>query len=290
MATVFRYAFARFLGQIIGWGLAILLLVMMIVPLYDVVMEQQAQFQQLVQNYPPQFSAFFGDMNAIGTPEGYLTLEFFSLAPIILGIFAILAGSGLLASDEEKGTLDLVLAHPVSRTALFLGRLLALVAAMIAILAIVWLAFIVAMAWSSLDVAWDAMALPLLSLLAVLLVFGTLALLLSMLLPSRRLAAMLAGVALIVSYVLTSLARIDPGLETIAKLSPLNYYQSGQAILGLDLAWWLGLLAVAALFSGLAWWRFERRDIRVGGEGGWRLPSLRRRPLHARPEPTTGQS
>jgi len=24
----------------------------------------------------------------------------------------------------------------------------------------------------------------------------------------------------------------------------------------------------------IAWWRFERRDIRVGGEGGWRLPVL----------------
>jgi len=24
----------------------------------------------------------------------------------------------------------------------------------------------------------------------------------------------------------------------------------------------------------LAWWRFERREIRVGGESGWRLPKL----------------
>ena len=26
-----------------------------------------------------------------------------------------------------------------------------------------------------------------------------------------------------------------------------------------------------------AWWRFEERDIRVAGEGGWRLPGLGRR-------------
>ena len=24
----------------------------------------------------------------------------------------------------------------------------------------------------------------------------------------------------------------------------------------------------------LAWWRFQRREIRVGGEGGWKLPKL----------------
>jgi ABC-2 type transport system permease protein len=45
----------------------------------------------------------------------------------------------------------------------------------------------------------------------------------------------------------------------------------------LNVEWLLGLLGVAALFTLLAWWRFERRDIRVGGEGGWQLPLLSRR-------------
>ena len=34
------------------------------------------------------------------------------------------------------------------------------------------------------------------------------------------------------------------------------------------------MLAFAALFAVLAWWRFQQRDIRVGGEGGWQRPSL----------------
>ncbi len=29
---------------------------------------------------------------------------------------------------------------------------------------------------------------------------------------------------------------------------------------------------LSVLFAALAWWCFQRRDIRVGGEGGWRLP------------------
>jgi hypothetical protein len=28
-------------------------------------------------------------------------------------------------------------------------------------------------------------------------------------------------------------------------------------------------LAIALLFALLAWWRFERRDVRVAGEGNW---------------------
>ena len=49
----------------------------------------------------------------------------------------------------------------------------------------------------------------------------------------------------------------------------------GDAIDGLNGSWFAGLLAAAGLFAGLAWWCFERRDIRVVGEGGWRWP-LRR--------------
>lgn len=271
MINVFRYTLARFRGQILGWGLGLFLLGLLVVPFYDIIVEQREQFEQLLKNYPPEFVAFFGGIDAFATPEGYLSVEFFSYMPLILGIFAVLAGSGLLASDEEKGTLDLVMAHPLSRTALFLGRLLAFVIATLAILALSWLSFVVAMNWSALDVGWGEMALPYLSLLGVLLLFGSLALLLSMLLPSRRLAAMTAGFLLVASFFITSLARIDENLETVAKLSPLNYYQSGEAILGLSGEWLLGLLAAAAIFAVLAWWRFERRDIRVGGEGSWQL-------------------
>jgi len=40
----------------------------------------------------------------------------------------------------------------------------------------------------------------------------------------------------------------------------------------LNSQWFLGLLGVAALFTLVAWWRFQRRDIRVAGEGGWQFP------------------
>ena len=272
MSTVFRYTLARFRGQILGWGTALFLLGLMMVSFYDTIAEQREQFEQLLQYYPREMMAFFGDITSFTTPEGYLSAEYFSILPLILGIFAVLIGSGLLASDEERGTLDLVMAYPVSRTALFMGRLLAFVVATVAIFAIAWLGIVISMIWSTMDVGWGNMALPFLSLLAVVLFFGTLALVLSMVVPSRRLAAMLSGLLLVASFFITGLARLNEDLETIARLSPLNYYESGHAILGLNVQWFGGLLAVAVIFAILAWWRFERRDIRVGGERSWRLP------------------
>lgn len=57
----------------------------------------------------------------------------------------------------------------------------------------------------------------------------------------------------------------------------LRCYQGGWALEGLDWRNLLWLLAFAALFAVLAWLFFLRRDIRVSGEGSWRLPGWRRR-------------
>jgi ABC-2 type transport system permease protein len=280
MFATFRSKVRWMRGQILAWGLGIAFLGLILVSFYDIFVTQRGELLEMIKSYPPEFLAFFGgDASSMATPEGYLTMYGFSMLPPILGIFAVLAGSGLLASDEEGGQLDLIVCHPVSRTWLFVGRLAAFVAAAAAIVALGWLGFAVLLGTSSLEVSWGQMALPFVDLLAQALIFGTLALLLSMLTPSRRLAAAIAGLVLVVSYFLSSFAAIDPRLAAISRLLPYHYYQGGDAIHGLDPVPFLGLLAASAILALLAWWRFQRRDIRVAGEGGWRLPSfsLRRR-------------
>ncbi len=273
MGTAFRYTFNRFRGQILGWGLVIAALGLLLIPFYDVFQDQQEGMLQLIQGYPKELLAFFGDMTDFFSPSGYLDV-YLSYFPIIVGIFAVLAGSGLLAADEESGRMDLILAHPVSRSGLFFGRLLAFIAATVGIIAISYLGFAVPLGSTSLDVTWGEMTLPFLSLLAQMLVYGMLALLLSMLLPARRLASMTAGIVMVASYFLTSLSKLNGDLEVVAQFLPHDYYQGGRAVAGLNLTWFFALLGASAALALLAWWRFLRRDIRVGGEGGWGLPAL----------------
>jgi ABC-2 type transport system permease protein len=201
----------------------------------------------------------------------------------VLGIYAVLAGSSLLIGDEENGTLDLILAHPVSRTRLFFGRLVALCTSLAIILAIAWLAFLAGVSQSEGMASLTALDLmrPFLSLYALLLLFGGLCLLLSMVLPSRNMAAMVGGLILVGSYFIQSLSTINEQLEKVAPYLPLHYYQSSQAVSKLNGNWLAGLAAAALLFILLAWWLFLRRDIRVSGEGSWRRPWFRpgRRPL-----------
>jgi ABC-2 type transport system permease protein len=280
MATIYRHTLSRYLWTILGWGICLALLAWYGMALYDTIVEPQTQlqFEQLVANYPPELMTFFGDMGKMFTPQGYIDTLFFSYMPIIIGIFAVMSGAALLAGDEEKGTLDLVLAHPVSRTALFFGRLAAFTTAILGILFITWLGFVLPLSKTTMDTtAWE-LVFPLLSLFGYLLFFGTLALALSMLLPSQQMATMTAGLVIVVSYFLTSMGRINDKIADVEKFFPMHYYQGGLALKDMNWGWFGLLVACAILFALLAWWRFERRDIRVGGEGGWRLPVLSRKP------------
>lgn len=274
MKTIFWYSLGRMRGQILGWGISLGLIGGYLISFYDTLVGQQEMLAEMIKSYPPEMFAFFGDMTQLFTPSGYLNTEFFSYMPIILGIYAVLAGSGLLASDEESGTLDLVLAHPVSRAGIFFGKLAAFLVAQVAIQAITWLGFWLFVPGTTLELTAGELVLPFLSLLSLMVLFGALALMFSMLLPSRSMAAMSSGLLLVASYFITSFSKIDEDLEQLAKFSPMNYYQGGEALAGMEWGWFFGLVACALGLVLLAWWLFERRDIRVVGEGSFKLPGL----------------
>jgi ABC-2 type transport system permease protein len=280
MGTIFRYSLAKSRGAILGWGLGLFALGLLIVPIFDIFAEDQAieGMLQLFESYPPEIFAFFGDLADMASPAGFLSIEYFSYMPIILGIYAIQVGSGLLAADEESGTLDLTMAHPLSRTALFLGRAFALLVTLVAILTIAWLGLAIpSSASENFNLDWGNLALPFLSLFAILFLFAAVAQFLSMILPSRRAAAMISGLLLVGGFFINGLSAINTDLEPIAEFLPLKYYQGGSAFDSFESTWFAGLLIAAILFSLLTWWRFKRRDIRVAGEGGLPLlDSLRR--------------
>lgn len=200
----------------------------------------------------------------------------FSFLPIIIGFFTVLAGSNLISGDEEHGRLDLVIAHPVGRTAFFYGRALAFLGATIGILFLGWLGFCITLNSSSLGITWAKMTLPFISALAQALVYGTLALLLSMILPARNFAAIISGLIMVVGYVLSSMASLNEDLSSIAGLFPYTYFQGSEAFTQLNLTWLFALFGASVVMFLTAWWRFLRRDIRLSGEGSFSV----RIPLH----------
>jgi ABC-2 type transport system permease protein len=276
MLAEFMHHLGRLRGRIIGWGIGIGLYGLMMAWFYDSIIDMGADFEALLESYPQEMLAFFGNIQIMMTPAGYIDTYFFSYMTMIIGIFAAASGAALVVGDEERGVLDLTLAHPISRTKLFWARLLAVIVALALVLVIAWLSWLPGLAWG-MEITAAQLLLPFLPLLAVLLFFGTLALLLSLVLPSSRLAATLTAAAIVANFLLVGLTNLNDNLQPVLDWTPLRYYQGGLAIDGLNWSWLLGLLAFALLFSVLAWLLFQRRDIRVGGEHSWRLPLMGRR-------------
>ena len=212
----------------------------------------------------------------MSTPIGWLDVEYFSLVPLILGLFAGGVGASLLARDEERGTLDLILAHPVSRTTLFWGRFLATTLVTIILLLISWASLLLSMTWSeNFTIPAFELLLPFISLFGILMFFMTLALLFSMLLPSRSMANMMTAMLVVASFFISLLSGVVEQLGRVADFSPLTYLEITTAIEdGLNLTWLGVFLAIDLSLALISWMLFQRRDVRVGGEGTLRLVDL----------------
>lgn len=266
--TEFKHTLRRQRGQILGWGIGLALYGLMMGAMYDTINAIEGM-EELLANYPKELWAFFGDMMNLSTPQGYFGTYYSSYIPLIVGIFAAGAAAGLLAGDEERGTLDLTLSYPVSRTSLFWGRWLAFAVATALILFIGYLGWAVTLPMTAMDVTWWALLLAFVPMWALLLLFGALALVLSLLLPSARMASLTTGGLLVANFLLLGLANLNDNLQPIMDVTPFAFFQGGDALNGLNWGWVAGLTAVALLLSAAAWALFRRRDIRVGGERGW---------------------
>jgi ABC-2 type transport system permease protein len=277
MFVIFKRQLRKNWMMILGWGLGLGLLGFYLFDIFDSFFQQNVDLRQLFDVFPESLMAFFGGDLNLFEPGGFIHLEFFSYIPIILGIMVISSAVALIAKREEDGTLEIILAQPISRTAVFWGQTLALVISIALILIITWAGFAFSLeTTTTIELEQNQLILPFISLFAVLLVYMGLSLLSSMLLPNANLASLISGLLLVGSYFITSLANLDEKLEGVNQFSPLKYYQGGGAVDGLDLQSTLILCGLVVVFILLAWLIFIRRDLRFGGSGGLRFTFLHR--------------
>ncbi len=279
MWAEFRNTLRKLCGAVIGWSIGMFLYDWLIGSMYDSVLEMGDEMGAMIQNYPEQLTAFFPSISDFNSPIGFIDTYFSTYMTFIIGIFAVGAAAKLLVGEEESGILDLVMAYPVSRTKLFWGRFLAYLTAIVMIMLACWVGWLLPSQTSGMPLTSLELLMPMVPLFAILALFGALALLLSMLLPASRIAGSLSGALLIVNFLLVGLSTINPDLKPIFEVTPLYFYQGAKFIADPNWGWIFGLLGGALMMILAAWAVFLRRDIRVGGEAGWRLslPQLKRK-------------
>jgi ABC-2 type transport system permease protein len=259
-------------GGIIGLSLTMFGLALMMALIYPSYRDSFADIQ-----IPAYFEAFLGEAGDLGSPEGFLTAEVFSWLPIVVAVFAVIWGTGTLAGDEEAGELDVLLAQPITRQALVVGKALGLSAGLSLVMLAAFPGLWIGALASDMEIGVGRLA-ACVSQVPLVLLYLSIGLVAAAALPSRRSAAVVTTAALVAAYTLQIIAGAVPDLADLGKLTPLHWADASRELVsGPQPLRWVAMLAVAVAVTGVAIALFRRREIGSG------------QPRRVRPRPATGE-
>src|SRR3990172_4757545 len=106
------------------WTIGLLLLMALYMALYPSIKESAAELNAYMDKLPEALrTAFIDEGVDYASPLGYVSSEIYTqMLPILFLFFAISFGSAAIAGEEEKGTLDVVLATPIRRSRFLLEK------------------------------------------------------------------------------------------------------------------------------------------------------------------------
>jgi len=246
------------------WSLGLIGFVALIVSVYPTVHSNPA-LEKLSQDYPKALQAFiaFGGTVDYTSAAGYLGIELFSLmVPLLLLVAGIGTGAATIAGEEERGTLELLLANPISRTKVVLEKAVALLLELAGLGVVLWLALWVGAVAVDMEISAGHLAAATLRAVLLALAYGAIAILLGAATGRRTVAIGLTAATAVAAYLVNGLAPLVHALEVPQKLSPFYHYAVGDPLRnGVSFTHMAVLVAIAVVATALAPWFFSRRDV-----------------------------
>jgi ABC-2 type transport system permease protein len=245
------------------WTTGLLALALYLMLLYPSLRDNDS-YRQAVQSLPESLRALVAGGNQDPTTAaGYLNQQLFGLlAPLLALAYAISAGARSIAGEEERGTLDLLLAHPVGRVRVVLEKAAAMLGGTLLIGLVLWGGLAAGAAVVGMDVGLWPLAAASLATVLLGLAGGALALAVGAAVGHRTVAIGAATAVLVATYLVNSLAGLVTGLEPWRKLSPFWLAYSGDPLrAGLDPTHTAILLAISLALVLAGATAFTRRDL-----------------------------
>ena len=258
---LFRRALGDSWRSLLGWSLGVGAAIALYVPLFPS-LGGNPDVQELLDSLPPELVNAIG-YDQITTGAGYTQSTFYGLIGLMLLTIAATAwGTAAIAGDEETGSLELTLAHGVSRAQIVLERTAALV------VRLGWLALLSALIVIALTDgarlgieprnAFAAAA----AIFALTFVSGSLAIAVGCV-TGRRVYATAAGAGIaVVANALNAVANQGEGVDWLHSWSPYHWaYANSPLAEGVD---WGGLgllLGLSAVVLAIGLTVFNRRDL-----------------------------
>lgn len=260
--VMFRQAFREQRRTMLWFAFGAAVYVLAIIAFYPSIRDSTEQFEELLDAYPDAIKEAFG-IDDFSTFAGFVGAEALNVIwPLVAAGFAIVVGSAAVAGEIERGSVDLWLSVPVARWRLLLAKI---VAALIGLLVIVMTTVgAIAVGATAID-EWPGVG-PLAAVLVtlpgiVVTVLGY-AVLLSVAIGRRSVAAGLAAGITLLSYLFWIIANMSQDFNWLRYLSIFSAYDAQAALADATVHWTglivLALVGVVCMVAALV--IFERRD------------------------------
>lgn len=218
---------------------------------------------ELAGQFPDVLTAMIGgaDMSSF---EGFLQAEIFSMtAPIVFGVLGVLIGARAVSGEEERNTMDLLLANPVARSKIILEKTLALIGYSVALGAVTFAGVWATVLLAPPDIPVENIAATSLLVSLLGMVFGAFALLVGAATGKSRAASYASSLMILVGYFLWSFMPLSERFAGWAKISPFHYYLGGDPLVrGMNWAHAGVLAGVFVVLVTASLPAFQRRDVR----------------------------
>ncbi len=242
-----------------------MLFMWMYVAMWPSFQSQAEDFTKIMENYPEELMKAMNIKEmSMNTIESFLALENFSIVwPLFIIFLTISFATFCISTDIEKGSIEIILAQPISRTKIFIGRYLA---GLIFILLFTTFSILSIFIFAPLH-GVDYQPGNHISIFLLSFMFGwalySIAFLCSSIFSERSKSLMLSGSIVFLMYILNLIANLKDNLSYLKYLSFFYYYSYYDAIVynSLNMSSFIAFGVTVILCSSAAVIWFNRRDI-----------------------------
>ncbi|HVA87123.1 MAG TPA: hypothetical protein VNF73_12520 [Candidatus Saccharimonadales bacterium] len=251
-----------------GFGLGLII----VVTAYTVATQfgtvaQRADLTAISTDLPAALGALLGQPLNVDRLGGFISWRTLSFAPVVFGLWSVLALSGTLGSEASRGSLDLLATTGISRTRLAIekafGHVAGLAVASVIVALLTWFSGLAFARLPGDEIALTDALSQLVGVALVGLVAGAVAFALAPVF-GRSIAAGVGAIALFGAYIVNSYATLVPVLGAVRGLSWFAWTEGHRPMAGVsDPGSVVAVGALSAVFLALGVVVFARRDIGI---------------------------
>lgn len=244
---------------IVWWGLAMFLTTLLVMLLFPVMRDS---FGAQLKDVPESLKSILGEAADYQKIAGFVELQVLAQMMFLTIIYGIILCVATLSGEENQGTLQTLLAQPVSRSRIYWHKLAACVVVLTVISLLMALGIIVGAAILGESISTVSVFQASLMQLLLALFLSILAYMIGAATGSRVLAGSISGIYAFAGYMVTTLAPIADVLEKLNYISPYRYFMTTRVLEnGIAAKNIIPLLLGSALLSIIGWYFFTRRNI-----------------------------